>query len=66
MLSLSEVSSVFILLQVQKKIFWIKAGAGGHRTMEEDEGEGEEGGGEGKVGFIMKIFKKLRQCYICI
>ena len=34
--------------------------------MEEDEGEGEEGGGEGKVEFIMKIFKKLRQFYICI
>lgn len=42
-------SSDFILLQVQKKIFWLKAGAGGHGTMEKDEGQREIGGGEGKV-----------------
>ena len=49
LLGLSDVSSDFILLQVQKKIFWLKAGAGGHRTMEKDDEEGEGGGGEGKV-----------------
>ena len=35
--------------QVRKEILRVKAGAGGHRALEEDEGSGDQGGGEGEV-----------------